>query len=43
VRRDGVDDARRGADYWNQQVPFIEVASCALFRAFVQDDTLSCD
>lgn len=35
--------ARRGNDYWNQQVPFVEVASCALFRAFVQDDTLSCD
>ena len=35
--------ARRGTDYWNRQVPFVEVASCAIYRAFVQDDTLDCE
>jgi beta-lactamase class A len=35
--------ARRGTDYWNRQVPFVELASCVLYRAFVQDDTLACE
>jgi len=35
--------ARRGTDYWNRQVPFVELASCVMYRAFVQDDTLVCD
>ena len=35
---------RRGTDYWNRQVPFVELASCVMYRAFVQeDDTLECD
>jgi beta-lactamase class A len=35
--------ARRGTDFWNRQVPFVELASCVMFRAFVQDDTLDCE
>ncbi|HEX5059252.1 MAG TPA: serine hydrolase [Kofleriaceae bacterium] len=35
--------ARRGTDYWNRQVPFVELASCVMYRAFVQDDTLVCE
>jgi beta-lactamase class A len=35
--------ARRGTDFWNRQVPFVELASCVMFRAFVQDDTLACE
>ncbi|HEY5923737.1 MAG TPA: serine hydrolase [Kofleriaceae bacterium] len=35
--------ARRGTDFWNRQVPFVELASCAMYRAFVQDDTLDCE
>ncbi|HEY5945590.1 MAG TPA: serine hydrolase, partial [Kofleriaceae bacterium] len=36
--------SRRGTDYWNRQVPFVELASCVMFRAFVQqDDTLDCE
>jgi len=34
--------ARRGTDYWNRQVPFVELASCVMYRAFVGDDTLDC-
>ena len=26
--------ARRGDDYWNKQVPFVELASCVVYRAF---------
>jgi beta-lactamase class A len=35
--------ARHGKDYWNAQVPFVELASCAIYRAFVQDDTIPCE
>jgi beta-lactamase class A len=35
--------ARRGTDFWDRQVPFVELASCVMFRAFVEDDTLDCD
>jgi beta-lactamase class A len=35
--------ARRGTDFWNRQVPFVELASCVVFRAFVQDETLDCE
>jgi beta-lactamase class A len=35
--------AGHGNDYWNAQVPFVELASCAIYRAFVQDDTIDCE
>ena len=34
--------ARRGSDYWRRQAPFIERASCVLYRTVSQDATLSC-
>ena len=34
--------ARRGKDYWRRQVPFIERASCVLYRTVSKDATLSC-
>lgn len=35
--------ARRGTDFWDRQVPFVELASCVMFRAFVDNDTLHCE
>jgi beta-lactamase class A len=34
--------ARRGTDYWSAQAPFVEFASCAIYRAFTADDTIAC-
>ncbi|HEX8441083.1 serine hydrolase [Archangium sp.] len=34
--------ARRGKDYWRRQAPFVERASCVLYRAISGDATLSC-
>ena len=34
--------ARRGQDYWRRQAPFIERASCVLYRTLSGDPTLSC-
>lgn len=30
--------ARRGDDYWNKQVPFVELASCVVYRAFTSSE-----
>lgn len=35
--------ARRGADYWGKQTRFVELASCAIYRAFTQDESITCD
>ncbi len=35
--------ARRGDDYDDAQVPFVELASCVVYRAFVQDDEIDCE
>jgi beta-lactamase class A len=34
--------ARRGKDYWRKQAPFVERASCVLYRVVSKDGTLSC-
>lgn len=34
--------ARRGLDYWNKQTTLVELASCSIYRAFTQDDSLDC-
>ena len=35
--------ARRGKDYWSLQAPFVERASCLIYRSIAQDPGLSCD
>lgn len=35
--------ARRGSDYWGKQARFVELASCAIYRAFTHDDALVCE
>jgi len=35
--------ARRGADYWGKQARFVELASCAIYRAFTHDEGLDCE
>ncbi len=35
--------ARHGTAYWSAQAPFVEFASCAIYRAFVADDTIACE
>jgi beta-lactamase class A len=35
--------ARYGNDYWNKQVQFVELSSCLLYRAFMQDETIDCE
>jgi beta-lactamase class A len=34
---------RFGSDYWNKQIQFGELASCLIYRAYMQDDTLACE
>lgn len=34
--------ARRGADYWGRQAPFIEYASCEIYKTFARDAALVC-
>jgi beta-lactamase class A len=34
--------ARHGKDYWRKQAPFVERASCVLYRVVSKDGTLSC-
>ncbi len=33
---------RHGFDYWNKQARFVELASCSIYRAFIQDEALDC-
>jgi beta-lactamase class A len=35
--------ARKGDDYWNKQVPFVELSACMLYRAFAKDNALECN
>lgn len=35
--------ARRGNDYWGRQAPFVERASCLVYRAVAQDEAISCE
>jgi beta-lactamase class A len=35
--------ARRGESYWTRQAPFVEMASCSIFRAFTQDELVTCE
>jgi beta-lactamase class A len=34
--------ARSGNDYWGQQVPFVEHASCVIYQAITEDATIDC-
>jgi len=34
--------SRHGFDYWNKQAKFVELASCSIYRAFTQNDSLDC-
>ena len=34
--------ARRGKDFWGSQAPFVERASCLIYRTVSQDPTLDC-
>ncbi|WP_257462112.1 serine hydrolase [Archangium lipolyticum] len=34
--------ARRGRDYWRRQAPFVERASCVLYRTVSRDASLAC-